>query len=443
MRAAQQRLDIASHNIANAATRGFQRQRLEQVASGFDAVPAIFSRSGVAPGGVTVKGVTRSFDQLALDRRAHNGADAAQARSTADHLERLESAFPEPGELGLSNQFAEFWSSWQEVTNQPSSSAARSALLAQAGSLITAVRRTHTDLQTLRSDAIIELGALSGQANELAGRIAAISNVINGADPMASATADLRSQRDDLAQQLAELTGSRVNILEDGTYQVLVSGRPIVDGVNVAETSVTAAQIVWADSNAPIAVGGRIAGVQAMISGTYPAYEASLDAVANQLVTDLNALHSTGFDQSGTTGRIFFDPAGTTAATLALDTSANGVSGHPERIAAGAIAAPEDGDKARQIAALANSSTGADALYQSLVSQLGVDVRLARGRAEAQTVLADASAREVENLSGVNIDEETVDLAAAQRAFQAAARVITTMDDMLDTLINRTGTVGR
>jgi flagellar hook-associated protein 1 FlgK len=119
------------------------------------------------------------------------------------------------------------------------------------------------------------------------------------------------------------------------------------------------------------------------------------------------------------------------------------VDGNPQAIAAGAVAAPEDGDIARQIASLAMLSSGADAQYRDLIATLGVETRLAAGRASAQGSVTASLELSLNETTGVNIDEQTIEIMAAQRAFQAAARIITAVDEMLATLIERTGVVGR
>jgi flagellar hook-associated protein 1 FlgK len=172
-----------------------------------------------------------------------------------------------------------------------------------------------------------------------------------------------------------------------------------------------------------------------------------LDGVASQLVTSVNALHTAGYDQAGTTGRNFFDPANLTAGTIRLSAD---VLGQPANVAAGApvlpgpvAPGPLDGEQARQIAALAESASGADAQYQSLVTTLSLETRAARSRFDIQEQVADTAMRDAASVGSVSIDEEMVALTTAQRAYEANARVMTAIDEMLGFLIERTGVVGR
>jgi flagellar hook-associated protein 1 FlgK len=102
-----------------------------------------------------------------------------------------------------------------------------------------------------------------------------------------------------------------------------------------------------------------------------------------------------------------------------------------------------DGEMARQIAALADAATGADTKYQTMITTLAVETRSAKGRAAIQDQVADTAIRDADSVGSVSLDEEMANLTAAQRAFEANARIITAIDEMLGFLIERTGVVGR
>jgi flagellar hook-associated protein 1 FlgK len=183
--------------------------------------------------------------------------------------------------------------------------------------------------------------------------------------------------------------------------------------------------------------------VAATINDVVPRYLSALDDIANTLVTSVNTMHAAGYGQDGVTGRNFFDPAGTTAATIAISTD---VAGQPSRLAAGAPKLPGptapgalDGNQARLIAALASSATGASTKYQTMISGMAIESRSAQQRADVQGTIADNAVKEADSVGSVSIDEEMTQMMEAQRAFQAASRVLSTVDDMLSFLIERTG----
>jgi flagellar hook-associated protein 1 FlgK len=136
-----------------------------------------------------------------------------------------------------------------------------------------------------------------------------------------------------------------------------------------------------------------------------------------------------------------------TASTIALS---GDVAGQPDHLAAGApvlpgptAPGPYDGEQARGIAALADRATGPDSAYRSMVAGLGIEVRTGRRSSEIQSGLVRAAEVRAASTGGVSIDEEMVTLMASQRAYEASARVLTAVDEMLGVLLERTGVVGR
>jgi flagellar hook-associated protein 1 FlgK len=188
---------------------------------------------------------------------------------------------------------------------------------------------------------------------------------------------------------------------------------------------------------------GQLGGVLSGANSLVPQALADLDGVAATLVATVNGLHQSGqgLDTLLDLNLDFFDPTGTRASTISLSVD---VAGQPSRIAAAALGAgPLDASMAQQLAALATSPTGADAAYQTMIGRLAVESQAADRRDRVQ----DLVVRQVDDarisVSGVNLDEELTAMVQEQRAYEAAARMITTVDEMLDVLINRTGLVGR
>jgi flagellar hook-associated protein 1 FlgK len=202
----------------------------------------------------------------------------------------------------------------------------------------------------------------------------------------------------------------------------------------------------WSGGIGPADVSdGEVAGTVGGVNHTLPRYLDQLNGVASTLVSTVNAAHAGGYNLAGTTtGLNFFEPAGTTAATIALSSD---VAGRPEQVAAGgpsgvAGSGTLDGSVAKAIAGLSGRPDAADAAYRSLIGTLGVEAAAVQRRdAMQQNVLSQVDgARQSE--SGVNLDEELANLVQTQHAYNAAARVLTAIDETLDTLLSRTGRVG-
>ena len=203
-------------------------------------------------------------------------------------------------------------------------------------------------------------------------------------------------------------------------------------------------ELQWERGGYPVlGYGGTVGATVQGLNDVIPRYMADLNAVAKTLVTSVNAVHQTGQGQNPASdvNLNFFDPSGLTAATLAISAD---VAGQPSRIALGAIGSGGlDGTIGRALAALSSSTTGPDALHQTMVGKLGVEAQTATRRAELQERFSIETENQRSAANGVNLDEEMTNLVMSQRAYEASARVLTTVDSMLDQLINRTGVVGR
>ena len=210
----------------------------------------------------------------------------------------------------------------------------------------------------------------------------------------------------------------------------------------------TAVTVVWADRPTHPAglEGGRVAGLLSVLAprdqgGLLTGAAASYDQIATAVATQVNDLHSAAVTPTGTAGGDFFTFTAGQPAALGLTVRLT----HGSQIAAGGSVqdGPYDGTVAARIAALGANADGPDSQWRAVVADIGVRTASAVSRATvAGHAKTSAEQQQLAN-AGVDIDEETVNMLAFQRAYEGAARVLTAIDEMLDTLINRTGVVGR
>ncbi len=440
-------MDVTAHNVANATTPGYHRQRAELQAAGARMGAGIFAGVG-RQFGVNVVGTTRSFDELLEARSVREEGARSAARLTTSVLDHTEGIFAEPSDTGIATQLQAFWGAWTDVANNPSGLATRTALLQAADTLANSLHRTAADLQSLQDTAAARVVTLSKDANGVAAEIAVINQQIVGAP---EAALDLMDQRDLLVTKLSALTGAVSRPAGNGQIDVYIGGRAIVSGPLSFDLDGTGGTLRWAVDNmvvnAPSGEASALAATITPVTGIVPRYLAALDDIANTIVTQVNAVHFAGYDQAGVTGRNFFDPALTTAATISLSVD---VAGLPMNVAAGAPVFPGpvapgalDGEQARAMSLVADGLLGPDTKFQALISSLAVESRAAMRRSDIQEQVADATRKEADSVGAVSIDEEMAQLTAAQRAFEASARVLSAVDEMLSTLIHSTGVVGR
>lgn len=443
-------MDVASGNVANAGTAGYARRQVIGQATGAPSVPALWSHWGVGAGdGVRSGPITRMVDPL-LDARSRTEHAALSFSDTrAASLVRFETTLGEPGENGVAAALADFKQGWHDVANNPGDGAARSQLLARAQTLADTVRTQDRALTTEWSDQRSRLTALAEEVDAVAGELADLNKGLLSAHVAETDAGVLLDRRDELALRMAELTGATVRVNDDTTLTVTLGGQNLVDGSTALPVTAAGAATlddVPTDGPPQFLVGGvavtptagEVGGVLTVMNADLPAYRQGLEAFADDLRTTVNSLHQQGRDLAGNPGLALF--TGTRAADLDL---AAGLT--PNDVAAADPAnqdpaAPGSGkfDNANALA-LAAGIDGVAPGYRELVTGFGVTVSAASRAVANQSVIVGQVDGSREALSGISIDEEMVNLLASQRAYEGAARVMTAIDSMLDTLINRTG----
>jgi flagellar hook-associated protein 1 FlgK len=444
---AQQRLlDTAGHNIANASTRGYSRQEVSLVASDALQIPAggIVGGAGAHIGsGVDVQSYRRVRDQFVdLQYRAQN-TNLQEWAARTKTLDRAELSLNEPGENGLNEQLARFWDSWSSLAGDAKNASLKQNVAETASSLAGAFQTLYDQIALTRDQAAAEYADLArpagagdpgGEIAQMAREIAQLNDSISRYITTGDIPNDLLDRRDLLLDDLSEF--GQISVTEQPNGMLDVS---FVDKVTAGATYsiVTGAASTWAGPPAgnAWAPGGRLGGLleASRPGGTLDQYLGDLNTIASNLANAVNAVYPTG--DFFTVGA---PPAGA-ADTLAVNPA---LATNPTLIVGGT---GNDGssDVARAIAAIQNNpSSGVDGAYQAFVSKIGAHVRESiRQEANAQA-LTDAVENRRQSVAGVSMDEEMSNLVRFQRAYQASSRAMSTMDEMLDVLINRTGRVG-
>jgi flagellar hook-associated protein 1 FlgK len=272
--------------------------------------------------------------------------------------------------------------------------------------------------------------------NDAATALADLNNKIAVATATGTQPNGLLDQRDRLLDQLAQLTGAVATINANGSADVTVGGAALVTGASaVAMTTDASYGVSIGGAPVTLAGGSAAADVQALTTDI-PNYQSRLDAVAAALASAVNSAQANGYDLSGQPGNPVF--TGTTAATLTVSlTSPSGVA------ASSTPGGNLDGSNALNLSQAGTAPNSPDVAYQTLVGDLGAASGLAQQRQTTQDAITTSVDKVRDSASGVSYDEEVSHMLTFQQAYQASSRVLTTLDGMLDTLINHTGVVGR
>ncbi len=442
LRAAQLAMDTASHNISNAQTPGYTRQRVETAARLPRTTPV-----GQVGLGVEVTDIARVRDAF-LDLR-YRGADSAlgSVEVRADLLSRAELTLGEP-DSGLTAQLSELWDAFEDLALDPPDRASRIAVINQLDSIASRVNDVSQGLTDLQASAISSMRATLAETNDTLHRVAELNASILEASARPGTPNDLLDQRDVLLDRLARTVGATFLDEGDGTVRVMIGGISLVSGTEVRELSLDSSTLqVLHPSGVAVVPGGEAGGYQQFLTQDLADLSSRIDGFATDLADSLNAVHATGFSSSGPGGDLLtYDPTAP-AATLRVAFT------DPDLLATAATAGPPfpefDGTVASALAdlrtqpAALGGTVSLEESMRSIVTDLGQQTASAQLAATTQRDLVTAADVSRMATHGVSMDEELVTLMEYQRMYEAAARTITAVDQALDVLINRTGVVGR
>lgn len=433
-------LEVLSHNVANAETDGFSRQRLSLNAS------SPVARGGLFIGrGVTLNGVSRVADGL-LDRRlvSQTGFDSA-ASTLRDNLSVVETFFDETQGTSPSDRLEQFYDALSAATGDPGDDGLRLAVVSSARELADALNYTATGLSEAITEYDASIDETVAATNASLEELAYINEQIAVSG---GASGDLLDARDRLVGELAGALGATASIEPNGQATLLVGGQAVVTAGEARALSVGSD----ADGNATVRVsvgsgfvdvtgyvGGKVGGLVDSRELTQ-GYLDRVNEFATTFADAFNAQHASGFDANGNPGGALFtyDPADP-AASFSVD---------PAFLEDGALLAfggdgGDAGDTGNLEALIALEDAGifdggtrsGAAFLAALTGDVARDTAAAASSADqSTTALADLEALR-QAVSGVNLDEEAVKMVEVQSAYQAAARVISTADEMLQTLM--------
>jgi flagellar hook-associated protein 1 FlgK len=451
---AQQRaMDVTGQNIANINTAGYSRQRVDMQSLGGTAVPAFYATSNNVGEGVSADKVTRIRDAFLEGRAQLEHAATASMTVADDTFSQIEQSFREPGDNGIQSQLSDMWAAWGDVHNNSTDPGARTEVLQRTETLVAGIRTTRANLDDQWEANYDGLGTLVDDVNATASSIADLNVSIRRATQSGLPTNELADKRDSLVLKLSEQIGATSTPGEDGVVTVSVGGATLVQGDSVLKLARLGSndpddlasdppRIVTSPGGMAIRAGGTAEGQLTAMTATIPTYRNAVDSMARDLATQLNAAHGDGYDQDGVKGgAILDDGAGDPSAITAANISVAITDGR--KLAASALSPAEaggsvsgDNSNADAIYKLSLSSTGTDATYRKMIVSLGVQAATATNRLTTQSAIGEQVDASRESVSGVSLDEEMSNLLQYQHAYAAAGQLVSSINSMLDTLIN-------
>ncbi len=473
--ASQRSLDVTSHNISNANTEGYSRQKALQRAS----TPIYGGTSGVIGTGTETYDIIRMRSNY-LDQK-YWGQNKSYHEWTVkqDHLEQIESIFNEPSETGIRIVMDEFFTALEELSKKSGDDTCRVAVVEKGNMLATTINRNGQEIINAIRDANFAVKSKVSQVNSLAEQIANLNKHIFNFELGGNKANDLRDQRNVLLDQLSSIVNITVSEMPgpngNNYMDIKIGGITLINHINYNKlttqdrdgsisgiTNLKISDVVWDGvQNQEVKIeGGELKGLLEVRDGDgvgfnyrgLPYYLKRLNEFASGFATSFNSQHAQGTDYEGDQGgNFFYEPAYPDVVnSINFKVNSNIIS-NPNKIAASTTNNGEsNNENVKLLIALRNSKsmfpsiTGTpDDYVKSILSTLAVDSSQAQRMAANAQSLVDQTYNSRLSESGVSLDEEMANMVMFQQAYNASARMITTLDKILDTTVNRLGIVGR
>jgi flagellar hook-associated protein 1 FlgK len=440
----QKAIEVVGNNIANVNTPGYSRQ-----SAVLETYPSL-NFNGLSVGqSVKVGAIEREQDIFLARQIQDKSAALGEAGAKQAPLAELERIFS-IADSGLTSHITDFFDAWSNLAANPGETVERSEVIQQGEALANAFRSTSEDLAAAAQS--INDSLLSGidEVNDRLQQVAELNSRIFEVEANGENANGFRDQRDLLLNELSETIGAQY--YEDGNGAVSVQlpgGLPLLQDTNlmplqgVWQNNTLELQVAMGD--APLTVdaaklGGQFKGLVEVRDELIPQLQGQLDQLAHGIITEVNALHEDGTRLDGTGGGLFFqappagDEAGGAAAGMSLAVSSF------SQVATGASSASGDNTVANGIAALAESKAmnGQDTFigfYAGIASTVGMET----SQNELVLTAAEDSMTQLQNMRdgvvGVSLEEEMISLIQYQKGFDASAKFLSTVDEMMDTIL--------
>ncbi|WP_439411926.1 flagellar hook-associated protein FlgK [Enterobacter ludwigii] len=443
MQAAQMGMGVTAMNVANVGTIGYSRQGLLQSSIG----PGYGGLS--AGSGVQVDGIRRISDQFLINQVWQTNSNSGYYGMTSQYVSALEQIISGDSS-SIGTGFNNFFSSLNGLTTDPTDLANRQEALNQANALASRFNDTNSYINSQQQQITSQTCAMVDQVNQLSGQIADYNKQISEDEAQGINTDTLRDQRDVAANSLSSLVDVDVTEDDDSNYSVsLKNGQPLVSGNTAGTLGISydnnnnpTFDLQLGNSDFPVSpsMGGQMGALYDYQTGTLQQMSTDVNGMAQALATQFNAQLAQGFDLNGNPGKPLFtydptNPSGILQVNI-TDPKELALSDDP--------ADPGNGNNLQALVALQDKKItipgmGTMSLSDAAQSMVGV-IGKASQQAESAWKSAKAanqqSLSQRNNVSGVNMDEEALNLQTYMQSYQANMKVIAAGNQIFSDLLD-------
>jgi flagellar hook-associated protein 1 FlgK len=443
--AQQTAMQVSSNNIANVNTPGYARQEVVLTVDNNTA-------AGLLGNGVTVASVRSCYDRYLESSLAQQRSSLEEQKTYAQYFGRVERILDENNTKLTSNMVA-FFNSWQDLSADPLSVTSRTNVATAGANLGNGMRSVYSELKGVQTEVNNNVAQQVSDINDIVHSIAKLNNQVYSAAAGGGQKQAFINQRSQLVDQLSGMID--IQTFEDqyeGMMIMTSGGRPLVDREIVSELKAEKSstngtyRITWsggslsADDITDTIHGGSLKSLIDLRDNQISGFISTIDDLAQSLMTQVNEIHSTGYNANGTNNDFFKKVTQDFAANLDISDE---IKADPNNISVTSSAAnPSNNDIALAIANLGNASVtinGRSTTYvdygSSIASKIGSLSQNAQSLSEYHQDLMTSIEKQRDSISGVSIDEEMTNLIKFQYAYQAAARLINTADALFSSLM--------
>lgn len=433
--AQQAALNVTGNNLANISTPGYTRQTVLLTPSPSERTP-----EGILGTGVRMEGVKRARD-IFLDTQIRDEMGLSGKWSArSDILSRVESVVNEPSDTGLSSLLDNFWNAWLDLSNSPEDPAARSVVVQSGVTLAEGLRQVDFRLRQVLEATDADLEQRVSHLNSLFQEVANLNAQITRAEVSGGADSNLRDQRDLILDELAQAGGATNLVRSDGSVVVRMGGRSVVEGNGTVPLAAqrynddgrVRVRIIFAeDESSPTFLSGALAGLVEARDQALPDFLDKMDQMTQAITTSVNRIH-----EAGPSHLPFF--RGNRAQSLEVVPE---IAADPSQVNAGTTGDSGDNDIALAMAALRDArimtrgTASISGFFRGFVAEMGSLGEQAKFLSDSQDMAVQTLEGQRQASIGVNLDEELTRMMTTQKAYEAAARIFSTVSEMLDTLL--------
>lgn len=457
MTTSQAGLSTVGHNIANADTEGYSRQTVQIGNRGPYRIITGSEQPSQAGQGSRVVNITRNHSTFLERQLIRDRLNRGFFQGRRESMKLFESMFETASTSSINASMDRFFNSVRELSQDPSSRSARNMMIEHGQQMGRDFGAVAADSRQIQEDIDRTIGNRIERINELAQVIAQANARVGTVEATGQSANDFRDHRDQAIKEIAELADVRIFTQQSGLVSVdLANGfalvrdevaaslqtRPDPDNAGLAAVEYVSIGGNTTDVTGEIS-GGELGGLIDMRDNVIPDHMEQLDQLAFTITEEVNAVHRAGFGLDGVGGRDFFTALPNAAgASRAFEVDA-AIRANPDAIASAIDPATVPGDdrNLQNIADLHNTQFAAfnnstfSQFYGEIVRSVGHTVANNADFADIHQARFEQSDALRESIEGVSLDDEMVDLSRYQKHFEASARVMSTVNRLMDEVL--------